>query len=252
MARSKFASVSTPSKGSPAACATFFGSRARGSAWTTAAFALLALTGGGCAHHQASMNEVAGMTYEKVHYFQPKIDRAEGETGQILPSSTPQQQVVSAGLSNGQIVRVNETIQNVDLAGARVVVERTKDPRVKQFAERVRDDSKRQKQATTELARGAKIAPIESAVSTDMRVKASQQLTSVELSRPEEFDRAFIEVQVEQNQERLQLMNERLIPEATDPALKAELTKSRTVLQRQLRDALDIQRGLNANQVPAG
>ena len=81
-------------------------------------------------------------------------------------------------------------------------------------------------------------------MSADIRVKASQELTSVELATPEEFDRAFIDAQVQENEEMLQLLNARLIPSAEEPKLKDELTKSRAVLERQGDEAKDIQRSL--------
>jgi len=184
---------------------------------------------------------------ESRHAFVPKVNRTAGLTTAPLPAGADETVVVVTGLSNGQIVRIAETMQNANLAQASIVAERAQDARVKQFAEQLGKDSKRQKERTQELAKSAQLTPAESPVSADMRVKASQELTSVELARPEEFDRAFIDAQVQENEEMLQLLNARLIPSASEPKLKDELTKSKATLERQTDEARDIQRSLETS-----
>jgi putative membrane protein len=184
-----------------------------------------------------------GKTRETRHAFTPKVNRTS--TGGVAPLPAGATTAIAVtGLTDGQIVRIAETMQNAELAEASIVEDRAQDARVKDFALRLREDNKRLKERTQDLAKSTSLKPAESPVSADIRVKASQELTSVELAQPEEFDKAFIDAQVEQNEEMLQLLNSRLIPGATEPALKDELAKSRAVLQRQGDEAKNIQRAL--------
>jgi putative membrane protein len=184
-----------------------------------------------------------GKTRQTTHTFTPKVNRVS--TGRAAPvPGTATSTTVVTGLTDGQIIRIAETMQNTELAEVAIVEDRAQDARVKEFAERLKSDSKRLKERTQQLAKSTDLEPAESPVSADIRVKASQELTSVELARPEDFDQAFIDAQVQQNREMLQLLNSRLIPSATEPALRDELTKSRAVLERQGDEAKDIQRSL--------
>jgi putative membrane protein len=180
--------------------------------------------------------------------FHAETNRAEG-TMAPLPSNASTV-AVAPGLSDGQIVRITETMQNAEISEARVVASRANDARVKQFAEQLLEDNKALKAQHQDLAKSTQITPAESSLSADLRVKSSQELTSVELARPEDFDQEFIENQVEQGSEMLQIMNERLIPDATSPKLKAELTRSRAVIERQLDEARDIKRSLDTTVAP--
>lgn len=181
---------------------------------------------------------------ETRHTFTPKVNRTTPVQMTPLPGATNETPTVVTGLTDGQIVRIAETMQSTELAEASIVAERAQSAQVKDFSSRLKADNKQLKENTQQVAKTTGLTPSESSVSADLRVKASQELTSVELASPEEFDQAFIEAQVKENEERLQLLNARLIPSAEDPKLKAELTKSRAVLERQLDEARNIQRAL--------
>jgi len=182
--------------------------------------------------------------HETRHAFVPKVNSNSTATMTPMPAGVDETPRAVTGLTDGQIVRIAETMQNANLAEASIVAERAQSPRVKQFADRLSNDNKRLKQRTQELAKTTQLTPAESPVSADIRVKASQELTSVELARPEEFDQAFIDAQVQENEEMLQLLDARLIPSASEPKLKDELTKSKAVFERQADEAKDIQRSL--------
>ncbi len=181
------------------------------------------------------------------HTFVPKVSRTTTARMAPVPGERPAP-TATAGLTDGQILRVAETMHETELAEASIVEERAQGARVKEFAKRVREDSAQLKERTQELAKSARLTPRESPLSADLRAKASQELTDVELARPEEFDEAFLESQVEQNAELLELIDSRLIPSATEPALKNELSRSRAVLERQTEEAREIQRSLQMQQ----
>ncbi|MFT3925525.1 MAG: DUF4142 domain-containing protein [Myxococcales bacterium] len=177
-----------------------------------------------------------------VHEFVPKVTRVMVPTITTMPATVTETPVAATGLTDGQIVRVAQTMQDAELAQASIVAERAQSDRVKKFAAQLQSENKNLKDRTQALAKSDKLTPVESTLSADMRVKASQELTSVELAKPEEFDRAFIDAQVEQNQQLLELLDNRLIPDASEPKLKATLSKSRSVLERQGEEAKEIQR----------
>ena len=181
---------------------------------------------------------------ETRHNFVPKVTRTSPVKMTPTPGTTEEATVTVAGLTDGQIVRIAETMQNAELAEASIVAERAQNARVKEFSSRLAQDTKQLKANTQALAKTTGLKPSESAVSADIRVKASQELTSVELAQPEEFARAFIDAQVQQNEQMLELLNARLLPSAEEPQLRQELSKSRAVLERQLDEARDIQRVL--------
>jgi len=182
---------------------------------------------------------------ESRHTFVPKVNSNDTTaTPTPMPAAVGETAVVVTTLSDNQILGIAQTMQNANLAEASIAAERAQAPRVKEFAAKLSSDNKHLKERTQELAKSAKLTPAESPVSADLRVKASQELTSVELARPDEFDRAFIDAQVQENEEMLQLINGRLIPNASKPELKDELTRSKAVIERQTEQAKDIQRNL--------
>jgi|GEM_PF-5771434 len=190
--------------------------------------------------------------------FVPKVTRVSVPAPAVpatvvptRPATVTETPIAATGLSDGQIVRIAETMQNAELAEASIVSERAQDARVKEFAAQLHSDNKRFKSTTAELAKSKSLTPAESPLSADMRIKASQELTSVELAPPEDFDKAFIDAQVQENEQMLQLLDGRLIPDASEPKLKAELTKSRAVLQRQGQEAKQIQRALQNEPAPS-
>jgi putative membrane protein len=178
------------------------------------------------------------------HAFRPATNRPP-----VASVPLPAEEAAPAspsGLTDGQIVRITETQRAAEVAEAQLAADRSEDARVKDFAQRVIDDNQRLKQRDAALAKSARIVPAESSVSADLRVKASQELSNVELAEPRVFDRAFVDAQVERKQEMLELLNARLIPDATRPELRSELEKARLVVDRQLEEARGLQQALGS------
>ncbi len=188
------------------------------------------------------------------HQFKPKVTRID-RTGSVAPAEpvvtdtvSPVAPVAEESLSDAQIVNVLETIQTADIATTEIVAARTENERVKDFAQRVQRSNQEQRQRVATLAKTTPTTPEDSAFSADLRIRASQQLTQAQLTPTAQLDRAFLDGQVGQNQERIELIDARLMPEAEDPKLQAELKQSRADLKQRILDAQQMRNGLEAQE----
>lgn len=189
--------------------------------------------------------------HEVQHTFSPKATRvdhsgsvpAESRAASTQPdqADTGTDALAATTLTDSQIADALTTMQAADIAETEIVAARTENARVKAFAERVQADTQIQKQRTEALAKSspdiASTGVRDTPIAADLRVKATKQLTLAQLAAPSELDQAFLRSQIEQTEERVELIDARLLPDATDAKLQAELKQSRSSYTRQRGEA---------------
>jgi putative membrane protein len=147
-------------------------------------------------------------------------------------------------LTDAQILYITDTINSGEVDQATVAKQKAKSPAVKKFANQMIAQHKQAKQQGQTLAKQTKLDPTDSASAAEAARKGTQTLDSLRAADPESFDRVYMESQVTQHQDVLDDLDKHLIPSASNAKLKAELQKSRTMVDSHLTQAKKIQQDL--------
>ena len=167
--------------------------------------------------------------------------QAPAATNEIPLDAVPDQPAAQPRLSDAQIVKITDTVNKGEVEQGKLAKQRAKNPAVKKFASQMVSQHTTAKQQGATLSKQSQLEPQESAVSAELAGKATKTLNELKAADADSFDRMYIDSQVEQHKEVLDHLDSHLIPEATDPRLKAELQKTRTMVQAHLNDATQIQ-----------
>lgn len=148
-------------------------------------------------------------------------------------------------VSDSEIAFITEVVNNGEIEQGQVAINKAGNPQVKRFAQRMISEHRAANQAGAKVVKQAGIIPQESAPATKIEDDATGVLESLRSTEPGEgFDRLYMETQVTQHQKVLDMLDTQLIPSASNPKLKAELTKRRGMIERHLTQAREIQQSM--------
>ena len=170
----------------------------------------------------------------------PPIDQA---TVAIPPNAMSREgdEPIVESLRDGQILKIVDLANTGEVEQAQLAKTRASNPQVKQFAAMMVKDHSQANQKAMKLAKAAGVTEEESPVAAKLELKSSQTFDTLTAVSPSGFDAAYMNAQVEQHQAVLNILSNDLIPNATNPQLKTELEATRTVVQRHLGHALQVQ-----------
>jgi putative membrane protein len=83
-------------------------------------------------------------------------------------------------------------------------------------------------------------------MSTQLKLEGETTMSELKSTAPKDFDREYMDAQVDAHQKVLSALDEKLIPSARDPELKTLLNEMRTTVESHLKDAKKIQGSLGA------
>lgn len=167
---------------------------------------------------------------------------AAAQESATIPGDTS----ATESLRDGQIAKITDLVNSSEIEQAQLARSKATQPRVKKFAADLMAQHQKAKQAGVKLTKASNITPEESAVAGDLETKSAQTLSMLKSSDAASFDMAYLTAQVQQHQEVLDMLNEKLIPSATDSKLKAELEDTRSMVEHHLEEAQEISRALSA------
>jgi putative membrane protein len=147
----------------------------------------------------------------------------------------------AASISDEQSIRILTTVNAGEVEQAQLAKRQAKDPRVKKFAAQMIDQHTKAKNDVTKLSKNEQLLPANSSVANDLADKGSQVVQSLKSVEGADFDKTYIDAQVQQHQEVLELLNSRLIPSANNTQLKAALEDSKKMVEHHLEMARQIQ-----------
>jgi putative membrane protein len=148
-------------------------------------------------------------------------------------------------LSDAEIARITEVVNSGEIEQAQVAKTKAKDKQVKQFADHMIKEHRKAKQAGAKLVKEEKLAPEESEIASEIEKEGASTLKTLRSAEAGSgFDNVYMDSQATAHQKVLNLLDERLIPSAQDPKLKAELEKSRGMVERHLMEAEKIKASL--------
>jgi putative membrane protein len=170
-------------------------------------------------------------------------DETDAAAMDSIPAATAP--APSATLTDAQILAIVVAANSADSAAGEMAQEKGTDPEVKSFgATMVKDHGALNKQGS-DWAASAGVTPEESDASRDLTTNASNAATELQGKSGAEFDKAYIDHEVEMHQTVLDALDQQLIPSAQNPDLKNLLTQARGGIQSHLDMAKSIQTRLN-------
>jgi len=153
-------------------------------------------------------------------------------------------------LTDDQIAKITETVDQGEVEQGRVAQKKAKDARVKKFASHmVTQHSKSKKQIAT-VTKKAQITPADSATAQTLSEKGEKTLADLESTASPDFDKKYIDAQVEQHENVVTLLDSKLIPSASNAELKARLEETRKLVEAHLTEAKEIQTSLASAENP--
>jgi putative membrane protein len=172
---------------------------------------------------------------------------AGSSAAEALPSGgPPPASAEPVALSDAQIVKVTETLDQGEIEQAKEAQKKSKNPQVKKLASHmITQHTKAQKKGAS-LAKKAQLTPETSAVAAELGTKAEETLQTLKSATPGELDHAYVNAQVRQHETALDLFETRLIPSAVNADLKAQLEETRNMIQQHIEQARKVQEALSA------
>jgi putative membrane protein len=172
----------------------------------------------------------------------PAATSVEGPAA-VAPAAVPAD-ATAAALSDGQIAKITDAVDTAEVNQAELANTKSKNPRVKKFASQMITQHTQAKQKSAQLAKKANLTPETSAAYSELDTKTSKVLDGLKSADAASFDQLYISAQVQGHQEVLDLLTTQLIPAASNADLKAQLEKTRTMVEKHLTDAKSIQQSL--------
>lgn len=157
-----------------------------------------------------------------------------------------------APLTDAQIVKVLELVDSGEIDQAKVVQKKSKNPRVKKFAQMMIQHHTKSKNKGTQLAKKAKLTPEDSPAATTLSTAAASQLEALKGADATSIDSLYISGQAEQHQTVLSMIDTQLLPGATHDGLKTMLGEVRTMVEGHAKEAQDIQGTLAGGAATGG
>ncbi len=171
---------------------------------------------------------------------QPADVAVRGDTAK--PAETPAPGPTADEPSDGQIVQLTLSANAADSSAGVLASVRTRNAQVHEFAHMMVQDHGAANVRLTELTRRLNIRP-DSAFADYRTFMEDSREDSRELAQKAgaEFDRAYVDQEVEMHEKVLETLDRKLIPEADNAELKTLLQEARQTVQRHLERARELQ-----------
>jgi putative membrane protein len=145
------------------------------------------------------------------------------------------------GINDAQIASIVVTANQVDIDAGNVAKSRTKNPKVKEFAERMVTDHTGVNKQAVDLATKLKVTPEDNPTSQSLKSGGEANVTKLKTLKGADFDKAYVDHEVEYHQAVLDAVDKTLIPGAKNEELKALLVKTRPAFVAHLEHAKHVQ-----------
>ncbi|HWV39821.1 MAG TPA: DUF4142 domain-containing protein [Vulgatibacter sp.] len=154
----------------------------------------------------------------------------------------------SSGLDDAQIAAIVTTANQIDVDNGSLAMERSSNPQVKQFAQRMMDDHTAVNQAAVDLVTRLGVTPEETETSRSLAASAQKTRSSMRSLSGAEFDKAYVDNEVAYHAAVIEVLDSTLIPSAQNEELKAMLVNVRPAFIAHLEHARSIQAALEGGE----
>jgi putative membrane protein len=147
----------------------------------------------------------------------------------------------SAGLDDGQIVAITAAANTAEIEQGRLAQEKAHDPRVRDFGAMMVDHHGEARQDQQKLS----VEPVSNTDSQRMQRDAEDALRSLKQKNGKEFDRAYLQLQIDEHKQVRDELQDKLLPSAKDSGVKAYLEDIKPKVESHLAQAERLQEELN-------
>jgi putative membrane protein len=177
---------------------------------------------------------VIGLT---VTACQPRKEQPPADPAAEAPAAeTPK----AAAVTDPQIAHIVVTANSIDSAMGELAKTKARSAAVKSFAQTMITDHGAVNQQAVKLAQRLNVTPEANDVSRQLQQGADEARTSLESKSGAEFDRAYMEREVQYHQAVLDALDQTLIPGAQNPELKSLLQGARPAFAAHLERAKQV------------
>lgn len=180
---------------------------------------------------------------------------AEGTTGNaaVPPAATPAPAestsrqpgaTASTTLADPQIAQIALSANSGDSARGKIAEQKATNPEVKAFGKMMVTDHSALNKKAVELAKKLNVTPQQSAADSDLVSKVTSMNNDLQGKTGKDFDKTYIDQEVQIHQLVLDDLDKNLIPAAQNPELKQLLQTARGGVQAHLQRAKELQRKL--------
>lgn len=143
----------------------------------------------------------------------------------------------ATGPTDPQIAAIVVTANQVDIDAGNFAKSRAKSEKVREFAQLMVTDHSAVNQSATQLAQKLKVTPEPNATSKGLKEGGEKNIAALSKLSGAEFDAAYVTHEVAYHETVLEALDKTLIPNATNPELKALLVKVRPAFVAHLEHA---------------
>jgi putative membrane protein len=145
-------------------------------------------------------------------------------------------------LSEEQVLGVLHVANAGEIDQGKLAQTKARDARVKKFAAMmVKDHSEAQKSGMT-VARKTNLKPETSPTSQSLETNVTTAITTLKAETPADFDKEYVDTQVKEHQDLLDMIDQKLMASATNADLKGYLTEVRATVAMHLQHAQELQK----------
>lgn len=174
----------------------------------------------------------AGCSKDSSTSSQPGASQGNEEPPAPATGNTPQNK-----LSDGQILKVLSTVDEGEIAQAQVALKKTNDQRIRDFATHMVDEHTAATQAGAQLASRDSLTLSDSPKSTALQASGDQMLEQLNAAEGATFDATYVNGQIDQHAEVLQLIDQQLLPAVVNAELRDSINNARGMVARHLDQA---------------
>jgi putative membrane protein len=147
----------------------------------------------------------------------------------------------TAAPDDAQIAAIVVAANTVDINAGKLAQKKAADAEVKAFAKQMVSDHTGVNKQASALVKKLKVKPMESDLSKSLKQGGADNMAKLKPLKGKEFDKAYIDHEVEYHQAVIDAMDKTLIPSAQNAELKDTLVKVRPTFVAHLEHAKKIQ-----------
>jgi putative membrane protein len=151
-------------------------------------------------------------------------------------------------LSDAQIAGITDAVHSSEIEQAQLAQTKSKDPHVLSFASMMINHHSQARQREQALGLSSAASPMLQTLSSQAR----QTTATLRDKTGKDFDRAYLQSQIEQHQKVLNTIDQQLMPSAKNPQLRSHLQSMRPTIEQHLQAARDAQQAMNTSGQKSG
>jgi putative membrane protein len=146
----------------------------------------------------------------------------------------PDVRTETESIDDGKIIEITHVANLGEIAQAKLALRRAHDPRVKSFAKTIIGDHESADHAGARVAEQKNLMLAESGISKRLQAGADKTLAALNAKSDADFDRAYVDAQIDQHKDVLRLIDDKLMTSARDGVVKSLLTDVRPHIKMHL------------------